>query len=83
MTNDQSECIDSHPWHALGDDEMKDLRSKTRAGRPPGAWVESATRCDVCGAVEARVSWFGQVHQVPVAPKEAGGPAVVHWPAGR
>jgi hypothetical protein len=60
---------------------MSALRSSARSGRPPGAWIDSASRCERCGAIEARVSWFGQVHRVRVAPKEAGGPVAVHWPS--
>jgi len=81
MTSERSVCGDVHRWLPFGDDEMKELRSKTRGDRPPGAWVESANRCEVCEEIEARVSWFGQMHQVPVAPKHAGGPMAVHWPA--
>jgi len=80
MTSEQSACGDTHTWRPFSDDEMKDLRSKARADRPPGAWVDSASRCERCGSTEARVSWFGQAHQVPVAPKEEGGQPVIHWP---
>jgi hypothetical protein len=59
---------------------MAELRSRTRSDRPPGAWIDSASICERCGKTEARISWFGQVQQVPVAPKQEGGPAVVHWP---
>jgi hypothetical protein len=81
MTSERSECGDAHTWLPLNGDEIKELRAKTRDGRPPGAWVDSANRCEVCDAIEARVTWFGQAHQVPVAPKQAGGPLAVHWPA--
>jgi hypothetical protein len=81
MTSDRSACGDAHTWEPFGDEELADLRSKTRSGRPPGAWVDGAVRCLRCGETEARISWFGQVHQVPVAPKQEGGPAVVHWPS--
>lgn len=80
MTSDAAACGDGHLWQPFSDDEVKDLRVKARRDRPPGAWVESASRCERCGRIEARVSWFGQVHQVPVAPKQEGGPAVIHWP---
>ena len=81
MTSERSACGDAHRWVPLNDGEVKELRAQTREGRPPGAWLESANRCEECGAIEARVSWFGQVHQVTVAPKQAGGPPAVHWPA--
>lgn len=81
MTSERPGCGDGHRWVAFSGDEMKELRAKTRGDRPPGAWVESANRCEACEAIEARVSWFGQVHQVPVAPKQAGGPIAIHWPA--
>jgi hypothetical protein len=81
MTGDRSPCGDTHRWAPLSDGEVKELRAKTRDGRPPGAWLESASRCEVCEALEARISWFGQLHQVPVAPKQPGDPLAVHWPA--
>jgi hypothetical protein len=83
MTNAEPACGDAHTWHPFSDEAMAALRSSARAGRPPGAWIDGANRCVRCGEVEARVSWFGQVHQVPVAPKEEGRPAVVHWPSRR
>ena len=79
MTN-QAQCAE-HTWRTFTEDEMKELRTKTRSGRPPMAWVESAEQCETCGAVEASVSWYGQVHRVAYAPKTDGGPAVIHWPA--
>jgi hypothetical protein len=83
MTSEATTCGDAHTWRPFSEEEMTALRSSARAGRPPGAWVDSASRCERCGSTEARVSWFGQVHQVPVAPKEEGGPALVHWPSRR
>jgi hypothetical protein len=80
MVSEQSPCGDGHIWQPFSDDELKALRSQARGDRPPGAWVDGAVRCERCGRTEARVSWFGQAHQVPLAPKQAGGPAVIHWP---
>ncbi len=79
MTTDQSTC-DQHSWRAFTEDEVKTLRSQTRAGRPSGAWVENAEQCEKCGRVEAIVSWWGQVHRVAYAPKTEGGTAVIQWP---
>jgi hypothetical protein len=73
-----AEC--THEWRAYNEVEMKELRSKTRSGRPPMAWVEAAQQCEKCGSVEATVSWYGQVHRVAYAPKTADGPSVIHWP---
>lgn len=75
-----TEATCEHQWREYTEDEMKTLRSQSRQGRPSGAWVEGAAQCESCGAVEAKVSWWGQVHQVPFAPKQEGGPAVIHWP---
>jgi hypothetical protein len=80
MTNQTQECTDGHAWRAYSDDEMKTLRSQARAGRPPGAWVEGAEQCERCSRVEAKVSWFGQLHRVPFAPRETGGQPVIQWP---
>ena len=77
MTN-ETQC--EHTWRTYTDDEMKELRSKTRTGRPPMAWVEAAEQCETCGSVEASISWYGQVHRVPYATKTPGGTAVIHWP---
>ena len=77
MTN-QAQC--EHAWRTFTEDEMKELRTKTRSGRPPMAWVEGAEQCEKCGTVEASVSWYGQVHRVPYAAKTEGGQAVIHWP---
>ena len=74
------DCGDSHAWRAFTDDEVKELRSKARQGRPSMAWVEGAEQCERCGKIEAKVSWYGQVHRVPFAPKEPGGAPVVQWP---
>ena len=70
----------THDWRVYTDDEMKELRSKTRTGRPPMAWVEAAAQCEKCGNIEATVSWYGQVHRVPYAAKTDGGTPVIHWP---
>ncbi len=78
MTN-EAECTE-HAWRAYTDDEMKDLRSKTRSGRPPMAWVEEAEQCEKCGRIEAKVSWYGQIHRVPYAAKTPGGSPVIQWP---
>src|SRR2546423_497886 len=75
----EAQCAE-HAWRTFTEDEMKDLRSKTRSGRPPMAWVEGAEQCEKCGTVEASVSWYGQVHRVPYAAKMEGGQAVIHWP---
>jgi hypothetical protein len=69
-----------HKWREYTDEEMTTLRSQTRQGRPSGAWVEGAEQCKSCGAVQAKVSWWGQVHKVPFAPKQEGGQPVIHWP---
>jgi hypothetical protein len=74
-----TDCAE-HAWRSFTEDEMKDLRSKSRAGRPPMAWVEEAEQCERCGRIEARVSWYGQAHRVPYAPKEAGQEPVIQWP---
>ena len=75
------ECAEGeHQWRAFTEDEVKDLRTKARTGRPPMAWVENGDQCGRCGRVEATVSWYGQVQRVPFAPKTPGGPAVVQWP---
>ena len=79
MTTAQNQC-DQHSWRAFTDDEVKDLRTRTRAGRPSGAWVENAEQCEKCGRVDAIISWWGQVHRVPYAPKTEGAPAVIQWP---
>jgi len=81
MVSNQQECPEGeHVWRAYTEDEVKDLRSKARAGRPPMAWVENGEQCERCGRVEATVSWYGQVHRVPFAPKTEGAAAVIHWP---
>jgi hypothetical protein len=77
--NAGKEC-GAHAWRSYTDEEMKALRSETRAGRPSGAWVEAAEQCENCGAIETSVSWWGQVHRVPFRPKVAGGPSLIHWP---
>ena len=88
-----SETQCEHTWRAYTDDEMKELRSKTRSGRPPMAWVEGAEQCGKCGSVEASISWYGQVHRVPYARSKgvcvqpwsitsSGAPAVAPSPAG-
>src|SRR5688572_21947611 len=80
MTHQTTDCADGHAWRAYSDEEMTALRSQARTGRPPGAWVEGAEQCERCGRVEAKVTWFGQLHRVPFAPREAGGPSVIQWP---
>ena len=45
---DEPHC--EHTWRAYSDDEMKELRSKTRTGRPPMAWIEGAEQCEKAGA---------------------------------
>jgi hypothetical protein len=73
------ECTE-HAWRPYNEDEVKELRSKTRTGRPPMAWVEGADQCEKCGSVQATISWNGQVHHVPYAPKGASSTPVIHWP---
>ena len=46
MTTDSTQACESHAWRSFTEDEMKDLRSKSRAGRPPMAWVEEAEQCE-------------------------------------
>jgi hypothetical protein len=75
-----NDCGDAHSWRPYTDEEMTALRSQTRSGRPSGAWVEGAEQCEKCGKVEAKVSWWGQLHRVAYAPREPGGAAVIHWP---
>jgi hypothetical protein len=81
MTSERGVCDGTHEWQPYSTDELKALRSQARADRPPGAWIDSASRCERCGRTEARVAWFGQVHEALIAPKPEGGPAVVHWPS--
>lgn len=69
-----------HTWRSFNEDEVKDLRTKARQGRPPMAWVEGAEQCETCGRVEATVSWYGQAHRVPFASKTEGGQPVIQWP---
>ena len=73
-------CDGAHTWRELSEDEVKEIRSKTRQGRPSGAWLEAAEQCEKCGQVQAKVSWWGQLHSVPYAPREAGGQPVIQWP---
>ncbi|HEX5141296.1 MAG TPA: hypothetical protein VFX19_10150 [Dehalococcoidia bacterium] len=75
-----TETACDHAWRSYTDEEMTALRSQTRQGRPSGAWVEGAEQCEKCGAIEAKVSWWGQLHRVPFAPKQEGGAPVIHWP---
>jgi hypothetical protein len=76
----ESNCGDAHAWRTYTDEEVSALRAQSRAGRPSGAWVEGADQCEKCGRVEAKVSWWGQVHRVPFAPREQGGQPVIQWP---
>jgi hypothetical protein len=41
-----TQACETHAWRSFTEDEMKDLRSKSRAGRPPMAWVEEAEQCE-------------------------------------
>ena len=70
-------AVCDHKWREYTEEEMTTLRSQTRQGRPSGAGVEGAEQCESCGAVQAKVSWWGQVHKVPFAPKQEGGQPVI------
>jgi hypothetical protein len=80
MSEQNEACANGHAFRAYTEEEMKELRSRARSGRPPGAWVEGAEQCERCGRIEAKVSWFGQIQRVPFAPKQPGGEPVIHWP---
>ena len=80
MVANQGEECSEHNWRAYTEDEMKELRTKTRSGRPPMAWVEAGEQCEKCGRVEVKVSWYGQLHRVPYAAKTPGGPVAIQWP---
>jgi hypothetical protein len=67
-----------HKMQPLPDEETADIRKKTRTGRPNGAWLEGVNRCSKCGATEAKVSWYGQIHTTAVTIGD--GTATVHWP---
>jgi hypothetical protein len=67
-----------HTRESLPDEEIADIRRKTRTGRPNGAWLEGVSRCSKCGALEARVSWYGQV--LPAAVTVSDTETKVHWP---
>jgi hypothetical protein len=67
-----------HTLEPLLDDEVGDIRRKTRTGRPNGAWLEGVSRCSKCGSMEARVSWYGQIHTTAVSIND--GNPTVHWP---
>jgi len=62
----------------LSDEEVGDIRRKTRTGRPNGAWLESVSRCSKCGGMEAKVSWYGQIHSAAVSVSD--GNPTIHWP---
>ena len=70
-----SPCTE-HKWQPLTEDELADVRKKSRQGRPNMAWLESVEQCANCGAMEAIVSWYGQVQRTTVDP---AGPTV-KWP---
>ena len=78
MSETQQDC-EAHVWRPYDDEEMKTLRSQAKTGRPSGAWLEAAEQCERCGSVEAKVSWWGQIHRVPVTAREGGQPAI-QWP---
>jgi hypothetical protein len=73
-----SQCSE-HSWAALSAEDVAEIRRKTRTGRPNGAWLENVSRCSNCGAMEAGVSWYGQLHHVAVTEETPGSP-VVRWP---
>lgn len=73
-----TECTE-HTWVSLSNEEVADLRKKTRVGRPNMSWLENADRCSQCGSMQAGVSWYGQLHRVPVVEETPGSP-VVRWP---
>jgi hypothetical protein len=68
-----------HEPQSLDEAELAELRKQVRRDRPPMAWVDAARRCSRCNALEATVSWFGQVYHVPVETTASGAPAV-RWP---
>jgi len=67
-----------HTMEPLPDEQIADIRKKTRTGRPNGAWLEGVNRCSKCGELEAKVSWYGQIHSAGVTLSD--GSATVHWP---
>ena len=69
------ECSE-HDWQGLTDDEVGAVRKNSRQTRPNMAWLESVEQCARCGAMEATVSWYGQVQRTTVDPD---GPTV-KWP---
>lgn len=71
-----TEC--QHTYEAIADDEVGEIRKSTRTGRPNGAWLEGVNRCGKCGAMEAKVSWYGQI--LPAAVSITDGKVTVHWP---
>jgi hypothetical protein len=74
MTNEN--CAD-HQWRPMDEDEVTQLRSESRRGRPSGAWLEGGRACQRCSTIEAQISWWGQSHFVPVI-KDASG-TTVRW----
>jgi hypothetical protein len=70
-----------HTMQPLPDEETADIRRKTRTGRPNGAWLEGVNRCSKCGELEAKVSWYGQIHTTGVT--LADGQPAVRWPTGQ
>ncbi len=71
-----SDC--EHTMEVLPEDEIGEIRRSTRTGRPNGAWLEDVSRCSKCGAMAARVSWYGQIH--PAGVSVSDGKTTVHWP---
>jgi hypothetical protein len=67
-----------HTMQPLSDEETGDIRRQTRTGRPNGAWLEGVSRCSKCGGLEAKVSWYGQIHTTVVVMQD-GNPSV-RWP---
>jgi hypothetical protein len=61
-----AETCTEHAWRAFSDDEVAELRTASRTGRPSGAWLEAAEQCESCGRTEAKVSQWGQIKRVPV-----------------
>jgi hypothetical protein len=71
-----SNACTEHEWRPLTDDEVATVRKNSRQTRPNMAWLESVDQCVTCGALEATVSWYGQVQRTTV---DAAGPTV-KWP---
>ena len=70
------ECTE-HQWRAYAEDELTQLRARSRSGRPSGAWLEGAEQCERCGTTEAMVSQWGQIKRVPVT--TSGTTVSVRW----